>query len=52
MAESNVLKQELWFLRSARRLKLIDICLKFLEDNLNSFQVIERTPFCDRVQRK
>ena len=35
--------QELWFLRSARRLILIDIYMKFHEDSLNGFQVIERT---------
>ena len=43
---------ELWFLRSARRLMLIDIYMKFREDSLNGFQVIERTQFCDRVQGK
>ena len=37
--------QELWFLRSACRLMLIDIYMKFPEDSLNGFQVtcIERT---------
>ena len=34
--------QELWFLRSTRRLLLIDIYMKFLEDILNIFQVTER----------
>ena len=34
--------QELWFLCSACRLMLIDIYMKFLEDSLNGFQVIER----------
>ena len=34
--------QELWLLRSARRLMLIDIYMKFREDNLNGFQVIEQ----------
>ena len=29
--------QELWFLHSARRLMLIDIYMKFLEDILNRF---------------
>ena len=38
---------ELWFLRSARRLILIDICMKFREDSLNCFQVKERTRYCD-----
>ena len=44
--------QELWFLRSVRRQMLIDIYVKFREDSLNDFQVIERTRFCDRIQRK
>ena len=35
--------QELWFLRSAHCLMLIDIYMKFREDSLNGFQVIERT---------
>ena len=39
--------QELWFLRSARRLMLNDIYMKFLEDILNRFQVTQRTRFCD-----
>ena len=38
--------QEIWFLRSARRLMLIDINMTFLEDILNRFQVTERTRFC------
>ena len=37
--------QELPFLRSARRLMLIDICMKFREDSFMGFQVTERTPF-------
>ena len=37
--------QELPFLHSARRLKLIDICMKFHEDSLRGFQVTERTRF-------
>ena len=44
--------QEIWFLRSARRLMLNDIYMKFREDSLNGFQVIERTRFCDGVQGK
>ena len=44
--------QELWFLHSACSLMLIDICMKFREDCLNGFQVIEQTRFCDRVQGK
>ena len=39
--------QELWFLRSACRLMLIDIYMKFREDSLNGFQVIKLTRFCD-----
>ena len=35
--------QELRFLRSARRLMLIDIFMKFREDSFNGFQFIERT---------
>ena len=42
--------QELWFLHSAHRLMVIDIYMKFPEDSLNGFQVIEQTRFCDRVQ--
>ena len=37
--------QELPFLHSARRLMLIDICMKFCEDSLRGFQVTERTRF-------
>ena len=37
--------QELPFLHSARRLMLIDICLKFREDGLRGFQVTERARF-------
>ena len=37
--------QELPFLHSARRLLLIDICMKFREDSLRGFQVTERTGF-------
>ena len=37
--------QELVFLHSARRLMLIDICMKFREDSLRGFQVTERTRF-------
>ena len=35
--------QELWFLRSARRLMLINIYMKYHKDRLNGFEVIERT---------
>ena len=37
--------QELIFLHSARRLILIDTCMKFREDSLRGFQVTERTRF-------
>ena len=37
--------QELPFLHSARRLMLIDICMKFRQDSLRGFQVTERTRF-------
>ena len=37
--------QELPFLHSARRLMLIDICMKFCEDSLRGFQVTKRTRF-------
>ena len=37
--------QELPFLRSVRRLMLIDICMKFREDSFRGFQVTERTRF-------
>ena len=47
-----VLKQELRFLCSACCLMLIDIYMKFREDSLNRFQVIELTRLCDSVQRK
>ena len=39
--------QELWFLRSANRLMLVNISMKFRVDILNVFQVTERTRFCD-----
>ena len=37
------IKQELWFLRSARRLMLVNICMKFHEGILNGFWDTERT---------
>ena len=40
-----VLMQGSPFLHSARRLMLIDICMKFREDSLWGFQVKERTRF-------
>ena len=47
-----VLKQWLWFLRSACRLILIDIYIKCREDSLNVLQVTEQIRFCDWVQGK
>ena len=44
----NVSIQELWFLRSACRLMLVNICMKFHEDTLNGFKVTERMQFCLR----
>ena len=44
--------QELWFLGSVHHLMLIDIYMKFPEDSLNGFQVIERTGFCDGQSSK
>ena len=43
---------ELWFLCSARCLMLTDIDMKFREDSLNGFEVIERTRFCDGQSSK
>ena len=40
--------QELWFLRSARCLMLIDIYMKFDEDSLNSFSYRAVTSVTDR----
>ena len=37
--------QELWFLRSACHLMLVNICMKFHEDILNGFKVTERMRF-------
>ena len=39
---------ELRFLRSARRLMLLYICVKFHENISNGFLVTERTRFCER----
>ena len=36
---------DLLFLHSARRLMLVDTCLKFREYSFSGFQVIERTRF-------
>ena len=44
--------QVLWFLDYARRLMLLDIHMKFLEDILNRFQVTEPTRFCDGPSSK
>ena len=37
------LMQKLQFLNSACHLILVDICMKIHEDNLKTFQVVERT---------
>ena len=39
-------------MRTARRLMLIDIYMKFREDSLNGFQVTEWTRFCDGQSSK
>ena len=44
--------QELWLLRSAYCLRLIYVYMKWLEDSLNRFQVLEQTLFCDRQSSK
>ena len=49
--------QELPFLVSARRLMLVDICLKFHDARFNGLKVIERTRWRqdfarDKVQRE
>ena len=44
--------QELWLMRSAHPLMLIDIYMKFCEDSLNHLQVIEQTLFCDGQSSK
>ena len=49
---SKSIMQELCFLCFAHYLIVIDIYMKFREDSLNSFQVIEWTQICDRVQGK
>ena len=48
--------QELPFLRSARRLMLVDICMKFHDASFYDLKVIERTRWrhdfvSDKVQR-
>ena len=40
--------RELWFWHSACHLMLVNICMKFHEDILNSFKVTERMRFCLR----
>ena len=49
--------QELWFLHSAHRLMLVDICMKFHDACLYGLKVIERTRWRldfvrDKVQRE
>ena len=43
---------ELLFLHSARRVMLVDTCIKFREYILSGFQDIERTRFCDAQSSK
>ena len=43
-----VCNQELRFLRSARRLMVLNICVKFHEIVLNGFLVIEQTRVCGK----
>ena len=42
---SKLYKQELWFLYSARRLMILNICMKFQEDIFNGFHVRHRHDF-------
>ena len=49
--------QELWFLHSAHRLMLVDICMQFHDACLYGLKVIERTRWRqdfvrDKVQRE
>ena len=49
--------QELWFLRSAYPLMLVDICMKFHDASLYGLKVIDRTRWRhdfvrDKVQRE
>ena len=43
---------QLLFLHSAHGLMLVDTCIKFREYSLSSFQLIERTCFCDGQSSK
>ena len=43
----NMNRQEIWFVWSARRLMMLYISMKFHENILNSFQVIEPTRLRD-----
>ena len=43
---------ELWFLRSDCRRMLINIYMKFREDSLNDFQVLEWRGLCDGQRSK
>ena len=44
--------QELPFLHSARRLMLVDICMKFHDASLYGLKVIERTRLCEGQSSK
>ena len=42
---SKSIMTELLFLHSARRLRLVDTCIKFRDYSLRAFQIIEQTRF-------
>ena len=44
-----VCNPELRFLRSARRLMVLNICVKFHENILNGFEITERTRACGKT---
>ena len=44
-----VCNAELRFLRSARRLLVLKICMKFHENILNGFEITERTRICGKI---
>ena len=43
-----VCNPELLFLQSARRLMVLNFCVKFHENSLNSFEVTEQTRVCGK----
>ena len=44
-----VCNRELRFLRSVRRLMVLNICVKCHENTLNGFEVTERTHVCSKI---